>query len=261
MKIIDFHTHVFPDSLAEKAMTQLQGSSSIHTVLDGRISSLLKSMENAGIEKSVICSIATRPEQFFPILEWSKLIRSEKIVPFISIHPDDPGFIEKVSIVKDEGFIGIKIHPYFQDFIFNDKKIFKFYEEIIKNNLLLLTHAGFDISFKRDNRVSPDKILEVKTYFPELKLVAAHLGGWMRWQEVFDILAGTDIYLDLSYSIDDQNPLAEKIINKHNENYLLFATDSPWASQKKYIEIVKNMNISKVKKDKIFYKNAAFLFN
>jgi len=29
-------------------------------------------MDRHGIEKSVICSIATKPSQFDPILEWSK---------------------------------------------------------------------------------------------------------------------------------------------------------------------------------------------
>lgn len=262
MKIIDFHTHVFPDSLAEKAMEQLAESSSMAPFLDGRKSSLINSMEEAGIEKSVVCSIATRPEQFLAILEWSKSIRDEKTIPFLSVHPEDNDPCNKIAITEAEGFKGIKLHPYYQNFVINDEKMFPVYEEIIKKGLVLLIHAGYDIAFKRDRRVSPDKILNVKKRYPELKLVAAHLGGWMIWEEVYDVLAGKDIFLDLSYAIDRQNPLAEKIIEKHNENYLLFATDSPWASQKEYVDILKNMNIDNIKKRKIFYENAAsLLFN
>ncbi|WP_211248521.1 hypothetical protein [Desulfobulbus elongatus] len=45
-------------------------------------------MARSGVERSVLCSIATRPEQFSPILDWSKAIRSERIEPFPSLHPD-----------------------------------------------------------------------------------------------------------------------------------------------------------------------------
>jgi len=102
--IIDFHAHAFPDKLAEKAITFLEGKGGVSAHLDGKISSLLESMDRCGIEKSVVCSIATKPSQFFSILEWSDSIRTDRIVPLPSIHPDDPGVIENVGLIKKKGF-------------------------------------------------------------------------------------------------------------------------------------------------------------
>ena len=92
--IIDFHTHAFPEELAERAMKALleegKKKSDVTAHLDGRVSSLLSSMDRNNIEKSIVCSIATKPSQFEPILAWSQKIRSDRLVPFPSLHPDDP---------------------------------------------------------------------------------------------------------------------------------------------------------------------------
>ena len=53
----------------------------------------------------------------------------------------------------------------------------------------------------------------------------------------------------------------KKILKKHGEDKILFATDGPWANAKRYIEKIKNFNLGKVAEDKIFYKNAAKLLN
>ncbi|MDO8303094.1 MAG: hypothetical protein Q7T18_07625, partial [Sedimentisphaerales bacterium] len=87
--IIDFHTHAFPDAIAVRAMQSLQHGCDIQAQLDGKISSLLASMDSCGIETSVVCSIATKPSQFESILKWSEQIQTERILPFPSVHPDD----------------------------------------------------------------------------------------------------------------------------------------------------------------------------
>jgi hypothetical protein len=124
--IIDFHTHVFPDEIAARAMQTLleEGKKKydVNAHLDGRLSSLLSSMDRNGIEKSIVCSIATKPSQFGPIMTWSKKIMTERILPFPSLHPDDSGFAAHISRIRDEGFRGIKFHPYYQDFTLDEER-------------------------------------------------------------------------------------------------------------------------------------------
>ena len=50
MRIIDFHAHAFPDALAERAMPALEAEGDIRAALDGKVSSLLRSMDAAGID-------------------------------------------------------------------------------------------------------------------------------------------------------------------------------------------------------------------
>ncbi|MFP4564308.1 MAG: amidohydrolase, partial [Spirochaetia bacterium] len=59
MNIVDFHTHAFPDELAARAVPALEAEADIEAVLDGTVTSLLESMDRAGIERSVVASIAT----------------------------------------------------------------------------------------------------------------------------------------------------------------------------------------------------------
>ena len=120
---IDFHTHVFPDQIASVAIEALEKKGNVKAYLNGTVTDLLASMDRAGIDCSVVCSIATRPQQFKPILDWSKSICSERIVPLPSIHPADPDRIAQLELIQDGGFIGLKMHPYYQDFYLSEDKI------------------------------------------------------------------------------------------------------------------------------------------
>ncbi|MCS7180861.1 MAG: amidohydrolase, partial [bacterium] len=177
MRIIDIHTHAFPDNVAEKAIPLLEEEGKIKAKLDGKISSLLSSMDKHGIEKSVICSIATKPTQYNPILKWSKEINSERIIPFPSFHQDDPFVFERIEEIKKEGFKGIKLHPYYQKFVVDEEKMMKIYDKICKENLILVLHTGFDFAFERVKIADPEKIMNVKRVFPNLKLITTHLGA------------------------------------------------------------------------------------
>ena len=255
--IIDFHTHAFPDNLAERAISTLEEGCNVKAKHNGKISSLLKSMDNANIDKAVVCSIATKPNQFEPILEWSKSICSDRIIPLPSIHPENTNIKEKIKIIFNEGFKGIKLHPYYQEFIINEEKVFPIYDEIQKFGLLLVSHTGFDIAFPKDRIADPIKIIDVLNKFPDLKFITTHFGGWKDWDEVEKHLISKQIYLELSFSLEllDRNK-AEKMLLNHPADYLLFGTDSPWTDSKNALDILNSLNINKEIKDKILYKNA-----
>src|SRR5512135_3212171 len=171
--IIDFHTHAFPDELAERAMSALleegKKKSDVSAHLNGRVASLLSSMDKNNIEKSIVCSIATKPSQFEPILSWSIKIASGRLLPFPSLHPDDPDALDKVSRIKDGGFKGIKFHPYYQNFSVDDERLFPIYKKIAAEGLIVLMHTGFDLAFERVRIADPEKIMHVVETFPDLK--------------------------------------------------------------------------------------------
>lgn len=260
--IIDFHTHAFRDDVAEKAVPLIENQGNIEAKLDGKVSSLLFSMDKNGIEKSIVCSIATKPKQFNSIIIWSKEIYSERIIPFPSFHPYDPSALEKIEIIKKEGFKGIKLHPYYQNFDIDEKRMYKIYEKIEMENLILVLHTGFDFAFERIKRADPLKILKVKENFPKLKLVVTHLGGWNMWDEVEEFIIGQNIYMDISYSLDFLSPeRAKKMIKSHPEDYILFGSDSPWKDQGETLELFRKLNLGKKLEIKILKENALKLLN
>lgn len=230
--VIDIHTHAFPDSLALRAIALLEGEGDVTAQLDGTVGALIGSMNVARIDASVVATIATKPEQSEPILSWCREIASDRIVPFPSVHPDDPQASDRIEQIKDTGFRGIKLHPYYQEFSLDEERVFALLQQIERAGLVLLLHSGFDIAFARYRVADPPMIRRVTDRLPGLKLIAAHLGGWEDWDKVESHLLGQPVYIDTSYSL----PLigaerARHFLSRHPEEYLLFGSDSPWSDQ------------------------------
>jgi predicted TIM-barrel fold metal-dependent hydrolase len=258
--IIDFHAHAFPDQVAASAIPYLEEEGEVKALHDGRIASLLNLMDRDGVEKSVICSIATKPSQFETILSWSKQISSDRVIPFPSFHPRDPDALEHISMIRAEGFKGIKMHPYYQQFFLDDESLFPAYEKISDLGLILVMHTGFDIAFPRIRRCDPRQILNVLTHFPALKMVTTHLGAWQQWGEVEALLAGKKIYMDISYTLDQIDPqAARRIILKHPKEYILFGTDSPWSGPQETYHHLQALKLGSEREELILRKNGLAL--
>ena len=105
MKIVDMHTHAFPEKIAVRAIEKLaETTGNYRPHLDGRISSLLSSMDEAGVDVAVLSSIATKESQAASILEWSKQIRSARIEPLPSFHPFSKTFESEITAIAGAGF-------------------------------------------------------------------------------------------------------------------------------------------------------------
>ncbi len=254
---MDFHTHAFPDDLAERAMKTLEREGGVNACLNGKIASLLGSMDRYGIGRSVVCSIATKPSQFEPIFAWSVKVKSDRIIPFPSFHPSDSKFRERVRQIKGEGFKGVKFHPYYQDFNLDDERLFPIYEGISKENLIMVVHTGFDFAFPRIKKADPLKIVKVKDAFPELKLVTTHLGSWEQWQEVEELLIGKPVFMEISFSLEYlPGDRAKKMILGHPPGYILFGTDSPWTDQGKTLSLLRGLDLGEELEGLILSGNA-----
>jgi predicted TIM-barrel fold metal-dependent hydrolase len=244
-RIVDFHTHAFPDALAARAMKALlEEAPGIRAYLDGTIGDLLRSMDRTGIEKSMVCCIATKPEQFEPILRWCGQIRSDRLIPCPSVHPADPALADHIRCIAEEGFPGIKMHPYYQDFFADEDRLLDVYEEADRRDLLLVMHTGYDIAFPRIRRADPQRVLWVKERFPALRLVTTHLGAWQQWDEVQAQIVGRDIPMEISFALDELDPQqAREMILGHPEGYVLFGTDSPWTDQGRTLEWLEKLQL------------------
>lgn len=261
--IIDFHTHAFPAHLAADAINKLAYSSKVKPSFDGTISGLLNSMDSAGIEKSVVLNIATKPEQVANIIKWCLKIKNERIIPFASIHPDNKDFKDLIKRIKGEGLAGIKLHPMYQDFYLDDDRMFFIYEEIVSAGLILIFHAGLDIAFRSDKRAEVIRLKKVIKKFPGLKIVAAHTGGWQMWGDVLKEIAGHNIWIETSMTlkyIEDKKILLE-ILKKHSPDKIMFGTDAPWSDQKEEVELMNGLDIPAELKNKIFSANAQKLLS
>ncbi|MDR1941472.1 MAG: amidohydrolase family protein [Endomicrobium sp.] len=255
MEIIDSHTHIYPQKIAQKAKEELQRAFS-KTMIDLPVKdNLFKYMDEAGISRSVIACVASRPQQVVSINDWLFSIKDYRIIPFASMHPYFADYKEELKRIKDNAR-GIKIQSEFQLFYVDDEQAFPMYEELQKLQIPVLFHCGIELSSPGEVRSSPDRILKVITKFPELKVIGAHMGGYLLWEESLEKLAGKNIYFDTSDSISRmKTELMEKFFEKHGYDKIFYGSDFPLEVPKKETDFIKNLNISEENKEKIFSLN------
>ena len=269
--IIDFHTHIFPDRIAEKTISILSEKAGFPNYLDARSESLIRSMEESLIDKSVLLPALTSPKQFDSVNRYTAetaALSKGKLIPFGGIHPDCDLLLNKIEFLSKNGFSGIKLHPDYQDTYIDDNKYVEIITLAVKYGLAVTVHAGVDCGLPDPVHCTPErscKMLEkvfaaTQGYTP--KIILAHMGGYMMGEDVLRLLCGADIYFDTGFTLFEKDlEMTLRIIEKHGADKILFASDSPWAPQKEYVDVLKGSGLSEDKLEMIFAKNAVTLLN
>lgn len=256
--LIDFHTHCFPDKIAEKAISKLSfASGGLNPYTDGTVSGLEKTMGENGVDTAVVLNIATNADQQKNVNTFAASINNEKnIFSFGSVFPKSENAIEELENIKASGLKGVKLHPDYQGFSVDDPELKPIYKKISQLGLITVFHAGFDYGFPPPYGGTPEKMLKALSWF-DSPVVAAHWGGINCNQEVLDKLCGTDIYFDTSFGYSMlPKYYVEKIIEKHGTDKILFGTDTPWHTASMEMRLFNSLNLAQSEMDKITHQNA-----
>ena len=268
---VDFHTHIFPDKIANKTVQILEKSANMRSHSDGTHSGLLSSMKRAGVSLSVNLPVLTSPSQFESVLKFALDINerfaastdgAERILSFAGMHPEVDEPEEKLLRIKDSGILGIKIHPDYQGTFFDDERYVRILAEAKRLGLITVTHAGFDAGYPDSPiRCTPRRVLNLLDRIGGYdRLVLAHFGGNRLLPEVYSELAGREIYFDTACVLGDiSRGDFERVLNKHGEKRILFATDSPWRDLSEDKEIIKGYALGESMEKSIFFENARLL--
>lgn len=258
--IIDFHTHIFPEKIAAATIEQLEQKSGLTAATNGTLEGLLASMETAGIDLSVIVPVATSPRQFDGVNRFAAEINEQyenRLISFGGIHPDSEDYKGQLKTLKSMGFKGIKLHPDYQGVCFDDIRYERIVSEATELGMTILVHAGIDIGMPNPVKCTPAMSAKVLKDTQTKNLVLAHLGGWKLWDEVEELLVGTDAYFDTAFIhqfIEREQFI--RIVKTHGSDKILFATDSPWSDQKEAVQWVRDCGFSKEVEEEILYKNS-----
>ena len=256
--LIDFHTHAFPERIAARAVGKLShDAGGLVPQTDGTLASLKEQMRLDGVDISVVHSIATSPKQQTNVNNYAiEMDRDPAIVAFGSVHPDAPDALEELERIHAAGLKGVKFHPEYQCFYVDDEKMKPIYKKIASLGLITLFHAGFDIGFPPPYHCTPERLLGVLKWL-DTPVVAAHWGGLDCGPEVLDKLCGTDIWMDLSYGYGAvAKPMAQRIVDRHGPDRLLFASDMPWHRPAWELQLLRTLDISEADREKICFRNA-----
>jgi len=121
------------------------------------------------------------------------------IVPFYHLDLDKEG-PEEVERAREKGFVGLKlIGP---DKPYAHESYFPIYERAQALNMPALFHTGF-LSFAggrgvRQENLSPTNLITISTFFPEFRMVGAHLGNQWPMEAVEAMMECEKVWFDMS---------------------------------------------------------------
>lgn len=243
MKIIDVHNHVYPDAIAERALSGTLES--LEVMGDGKEAGLARAMDEAGISRSVCLAVANTPAQVESANDFVGSLDRSRFIGFGSVHADNDPQANLASLEKNR-LCGVKVHPLFQRYGLDDPGLHRTLE-LLEGKYIVLVHVGDTDDPEMTRGCTPERLAEVVERFPGIDFIACHLGGYRMLDESESTVIGLPVYLDTSWPPSLGNLDGERVkavIERHGSDRVLFGSDWPMASPRGEIEVVKGLGLS-----------------
>lgn len=254
MKIIDFHTHIYPDKIAVRGSQSICDFYGIGYRNTGSADVLLGEGKRVGISEFVILPVAVKAEHAQSINDFtvSEVKAHKEFYGFGTVHAKMKDIAAETERIISLGLKGIKIHPDMQRFNIDDKRLYPMYE-IIRGKMPIVIHCGdprYDFSDSaRLRRVIDD--------FSDLCVVGAHLGGWLMFDKALEYLKDTNCFFDISSSMMFIGAdAALKYIRSYGADRILFGTDFPSWNMPKQVGSFIALDLTDDEREKIAHLNA-----
>lgn len=263
--LIDLHTHCFPDALAPRAIASLAAtaaSTGFVPLTDGTAAGTEAALRAAGIDRGVVCNIATNAHQQAKVNDFAIATNARRgmLTALGSVHPDSDCIEAELDRLCAAGIRGIKIHPDYVGIDLDDPRFTPILDGAAARGLFVITHAGFDPLSPEHVHATPAMLRRVLDDHPALTLIAAHVGGMRECAGVLAHLVGTRIHIDTSMACrmaeeEGLAPLLETILREHDPARILFASDLPWTDPGASLAYCRSLGLP----DRIYADNAIAL--
>lgn len=267
--IIDFHVHIGKKEHWHPWVNELFSSANpeLYENFDEIMSpeGLEKYMGDQGVDYAVILAehspITTGVVSNAFVQDFCK--GRKKFIPFASVDPrtDAQPAASLRRLVEEDGFRGLKLYPSYQQYHSNDEIAYPLYEEAQKLKFPVIVHTGTSI-FKgaRLKYANPIDLDDVAVDFPKLKIIMAHSGRGLWYEEAFFLARmHENIFMDIS-GLPPKNLLKYFPDLEYVADKVIFGSDWPGISGiKGNMEDVRKLKLKKETKEKILGGNAAVL--
>jgi predicted TIM-barrel fold metal-dependent hydrolase len=277
--VIDFHTHIFPPTFRERrdaffpqepAFEALYGSATAR--LAGR-EELLRNMEEQGIDRSVIFGFPwEKPEHFRRHNDYIiEAVRKhpDRFTGFCCFSPLSPHGPEEVRRCLDAGLAGVgELAVYRSGF---SEEFIRSLREVMgicaDRNVPVLLHTNEPVGhvYPGKTPVQLNEIYDLLKHYPLNKIVLAHWGGGLFFyslmkKEVREVLK--NVWFDTAASPFLYEPQIYRIAGEiAGTDKILFGTDYPLLSPKRYFEEMELAGLSEESARSICGENAARLLS
>ena len=259
MKIIDCHTHIYPEAIAAKAAASIRDFYSLgDEELEGTAAELFRRGDLAGIDHFVVLPVGMKPAQVHSvntfILGWVE--KEPRLTGLGTIHAAMEDLTQEVAWILESPLRGVKMHPDFQRFPIDDPRLFPAYEQL-QGKKPVMFHTG-DPRYDYSNPVRVRKLLEL---FPNLQVIAAHFGGYSVYEQAHEILKDTTCVFDVSSSLMFlQEGVAEQYINSYGAERMMFGSDFPLWDPGVEVRRFMDLKLTQDQREQIAHKTAERIF-
>ncbi len=271
--IIDCHTHVFPEEVRrnrEAFCQRDQGFSSIYENSKSKmvgVEELIASMDESQIDRSVICGFPWSQPDLCSFhnqyLMESASRYPGRLIVFVTLLFSDPDWSgrELDQAIRD-GARGVGEIAFYQDEMTSQdiqsmKPVLAQMEEE-RTPLLLHTNETIGHAYPGKGRTPLERFYELISSFPNLPVILGHWGGGLPFYELmpevaktmtqvtYDTAASPFLYSNKIYALASKMVGVEKI---------LFGSDFPLLSPRRYFKELKDSGLSKEDQKKILGLN------
>lgn len=256
-RIIDFHTHIYPSTLARRAMVVAKRENDDYEKLPVK-ENLWRRMEEEGIALSVVQHVTSKPATQTDVNRFAREIVRTNVISFGGLHPDCEHVLEEIEKLADMRMAGIKFHPPFQRVNLDDEKYIPMWKHINHLGFPVLIHCG-GAREVRPYDLYPSGVAKFIKYLPDVPVVLAHMGGRSGNPEEEKILFGfpENVYIDTAMSAERQEMADfERLASAMGPERVVFGSDFPYGTQKAAIAFIRNSGFSEDEKAMMLGGNA-----
>ncbi len=145
----------------------------------------LAAMDEAGINRAVVFPLDLGVALGEPPVDIETVNRTmaqlgkqhpDRLIPLVTVDPRRPGARDLVKKALEEwGMRGLKLHPG-AGFFPNGKEAYRLYESICDKGLPVVVHTGHIVGPLKSRCCDPMGLDDICADFPEMTIVAAHMG-------------------------------------------------------------------------------------
>lgn len=256
MPIVDVHTHIYPDKIAQKATESVGLFYDIPMEAhEGSISTLLELRASSPITHNVVCSVAVKPQTVASINNFisASCASDTSLLGLAAMHQDFEDPEAELVRAKEMGLLGMKLHPDTQRANMDDPRFMRAYEICERLGLALLVHCG-DYRYDYSH---PSRMKRILHEFPQLRVCAAHFGGWSVQDLALEYLEDENCFLDMSSSMKFLGlRRTRELCEIYGADRMMFGSDFPMWSPASEYEIFRGLGFSDAAYEKMCWRNA-----
>jgi predicted TIM-barrel fold metal-dependent hydrolase len=240
---IDGHVHVWPDKVAEAALSG--AADSFERQGDGTVGSAIEAMDRAGVDRCVSLGVAPAPAQVAAANSFAGSLDPARFIGFGSIHA---GLTPEQNIegLRANGLRGAKVHPLYQGYALDDPRLLGTLDAM-QGEFAVIVHVGEGDSPERNARGTPAMMQNLVREFPRLDVIACHFGGYRLLDQAEEMIIGLPVHVDTSWppGLATLDPARiRKLIERHGPERVIFASDWPMADPAQEVEAIGALGLS-----------------